>query len=97
MPALTEHLRCSADELRLLSPVEELDDLRRHAVTTWLRRHDLTPAMVSVGMPIRRNPDINTVEWHEPAPGSADVRRWRLVPTSGATWPEPFPSILVGQ
>lgn len=94
MPVATRHLRCSSDELRLLSPVDELDDLRRHALTKWLRRHDL-PTTVSVGLPIRRSPDINTVEWHEPSSERDAVRRSRLVPTTDRTWPEPFPSILL--
>ncbi|MFB9314643.1 hypothetical protein [Nocardioides plantarum] len=87
---------CTDDELRLLVPLDELDDGTRGTVTRWLLEHEVTPSSLEIGAPVHRDEIHEVLAWRERRPDGSVVRRWLYhPPIQGRTWPRPFPPALV--
>ena len=89
---MTAGVRCTDNELELLSPIEHLSASLRTAVTDWLTSHGLAPEAIPVGTVVKRDLYAGGLHWREAHHDGTVVRRWRY--TTPKTWPAPFPEAL---
>lgn len=92
----SDDIRCTAGELRLLRPLDEMSAPVRLALTRWLWDHGITPSTVALGLAIERDDEQNLLVWREQRDDGRIVKRWRFAPHDGVSrWPAAYPQALL--